>query len=46
MKKLFLSLFVLSFCFNAIAQNKDIDQEELEKETGFIAILKKQEFMG
>ena len=40
MKKLILSLFVLSFGFNAFAQTKEVDQEELEKEIGSIVILK------
>lgn len=46
MKKLFLSLFVLSFCFNAIAQNKDIDQEELEKRNWFHSDFEKTGIYG
>lgn len=46
MKKLILSLFVLSFGFNAFAQTKEVDQEELEKRNWFHSDFEKTGIYG
>src|SRR5690625_5839173 len=46
MKKLILSLFVLSFSFNAFAQTKEVDQEELEKRNWFHSDFEKTGIYG